>query len=111
MADGQDSPGRRLRLSRETLRDLEPTAEEAASVKGAMAETSVCGGANTCQTVCACPTMEVVTRVIGSTHMTWGCKGQVVIDLRDEGLMQISYEMGPDEHTLRRAKLDRQAEE
>ncbi len=106
MADGQEPAGRKLRLSKETLRHLEPTPEEAAAVKGGMAGTTDCGGFNTCSTICNCPTLQVVTGVLGATHMTWGCVGRIVFNPLENGGFEISYEQHPNEDTLRRAEMD-----
>src|SRR5688500_9230692 len=90
MEEGQDKPARRLQLSRETLRDLEPTATRAASVKGGMAQTSICGGPPPCQF----EILEEITRVLPSTHHSWGCVGSIRIN-HGENETTVEYDLHP----------------
>lgn len=91
MAEGQQPP-RRLRLSRETLRSLEPSPAEAEGIRGAQNIPSLGGEGDTCDSLCNC---GIIGKVWGATHYSWGCIMDLVIDNREDTIQRIHIEGRP----------------
>jgi hypothetical protein len=84
---------KRPRLTRETLRELQPADDVAAAVRGGD-HTSFCPGER-CNV-----TAENLFSLLPKTHMSWGCQGTISIRTHDEGL-DITYDLHPNEELLR----------
>lgn len=91
----QSKKGRSLRLERETLRDLAPSATDAAAVRGG--DSSTCGGREYCIDA------EKAFALLGRTAMdapmaatSWGCRGVISIIETERG-REIHFDLHPNE--------------
>lgn len=90
----QDEPpaGRRLHLRRETLRDLAPSAADAAAVRGG--DSSTCGLREFCL-----PMERTIQSLLGQTSISWGCTGSIKMIPSEEGF-EIVFDLHPNQELL-----------
>ena len=97
MGSGDEAmTGRRLRLDRETLRDLAPTAEDAAAVRGGDDDSATKG--------CIMPAVE---NLLGQTMMSYGCRGRIKVEMTDTG-QEIHVDLQPNDAVLEALEIFKQ---
>lgn len=80
---------RRLRLSRETLRDLAPAEDDTAAVRGGGTFSTLGGSRESCV-----PMYETVRMLLGQTSITLGCRGSFTVK-SGEDVQEINFQIDP----------------
>lgn len=102
MGSGDEATPRRLKLERETLRDLAPTRADASEVRGADDSTS---GAK--REFCLPDLLENLAPALPKTFLSYGCWGTIRFERTETG-HEVHVDLQPNQATLEAHEISKQ---